>query len=141
MPFYFFLFSPSLVRSFIDCSVRCCCCSLAEIQTSLSFVGVLVDLIPSYKVQAGWVLVFVVWLWVVDDLSSILCRSGSSLAFPNMMMVVEVGWLMMIACHHGRTDFLFVAAGGQCHSLVPGRQGQIVVYGGSRRGGHMRTTF
>lgn len=133
--------SSSLVRSFIHrlfCAVLLLLLLLFfswDSNLSVSFVDVVFDSIPSYKVEAGWVLEFVVWLSVVvviavwllrmmilwllvDDLSSILCRSGSSLAFPNMklVVVVEVGWL-------------FVAASGQCHCLVLGRQGQIVVHG------------
>lgn len=78
---------------------------------------------------------------IVDDRSSILCQSGSSLAFPNMMMmVVEVGWLMFIACYRSGTAFQFVADSGQYHYVIPGRQGQIVVDGGPRSGGHMRAT-
>lgn len=82
-----------------------------------------------------WGVVVVVHLLMMaigDDLSSILCRSGSSLAFPNMMkMMVEVGWL-----------FLFVAASGHCHCLILGRQGQIVVHGGAARsrGDHLGDT-
>lgn len=109
----------------------------------------LFDSIPiGYKFEAGWVLVFVVWLWDVvvgcgwrwlfgDDLSSVLCRGGSSsLAFPNMKIMVEVGRLMLIA-------FLFVAASGHCcHCLALGRQGQIVVvHGGARSGDHVVATF
>lgn len=44
-------------------------------------------------------------------------------------------------CHRSCTAFLLVAASGHCHCLILGRQGQIVVHGGARRGDPVGATF